>query len=197
MNFLAHLYLSQHPPELMVGNFIGDFVKGSSFDNYDLLIQKGIILHREIDAFTDDHDIVKKSKKLLVDRYRHYAAVIVDMFYDHFLASNWDCYHETPLQHFSQQSYNTLLSFEETLPEKAQYMLPFMAKHDWLSSYSTVEGIGRALSGLSRRSRFESHMEKATEDLLLDYDIFKEDFTQFFPQLVSHISRWKNTHLNL
>lgn len=191
MNFLAHLYLSQSPPELMVGNFIGDFVKGKAFENYPETIRQGIILHREIDTFTDDHVWVKKSKRRLVTKYRHYAAVIVDMFYDHFLASQWHNYHDQPLEQFAAGVYSTIQDFWELLPDKARYMLPYMIEQNWLLSYATTSGINRALSGLSRRSRFTSHMEKATEDLEADYEAYKEEFTAFFPVIIEYVEQWK------
>lgn len=197
MNFLAHLYLSQSPPELMVGNFIGDFVKGKAFENFPDVIRKGIILHREIDAFTDDHVWVKKSKKRLVPKYRHYAAVIVDIFYDHFLASQWHSYHHQPLEIFTSGAYHTIQDHWHLLPEKAKYMLPFMVEQNWLLNYSSISGIKRSLTGLSRRSKFTSHMEEATEDLEKYYDIYKEEFTAFFPVIIEYVEMWKKKNIKL
>ena len=92
MNFLAHLFLSGEPGELMVGNFIADSVKGNAMNDFSEGIQKGIILHRAIDTFTDSHNEMQKSKERLRPRYKKYAPVITDIFYDHFLAVNWQDY---------------------------------------------------------------------------------------------------------
>lgn len=197
MNFLAHLYLSQNPPELMVGNFIGDFVKGRAFETYPDTIQKGIILHREIDAFTDDNILVRQSKKRLVPKYRHFSAVIVDMFYDHFLATLWKDFHQQSLESFAEDSYATIQKFYNLLPEKAQYMFPFMVKHNWLTSYRTSFGLNRALTGLSQRTRYTSHMEEATVDLEHNYEDYKKEFSAFFPILIDHVTNWKKENLNL
>ncbi len=89
MNFLAHIYLSGNQERVMIGNFIGDFVKGKAWEEFDSAIQRGILLHREIDRYTDDHEVVIKTKERLRPKYHHYAPVISDVFYDHFLASLW------------------------------------------------------------------------------------------------------------
>lgn len=197
MNFLAHLYLSHPDPLLTVGNFIGDFIKGTQFDEFPEGVQKGIILHREIDAFTDDNDWVRKSKFRLTPKYRHYSAVIVDMFYDHFLAALWENYHNDPLDTFSIKNYELLRSHWDLLPERAQYVLPHMERLNWLLSYATINGIGQALSGLSRRTRFVSHMQHATEDLKEHYSEFRNEFVNFFPLLIAHVEEWKKENIIL
>lgn len=195
MNFLAHLYLSHPDPYLTVGNFIGDFLRGSQLNDFPEDVQKGIIMHREIDAFTDDNDIVRQSKHRLIPKYRHYSAVIVDMYYDHFLATLWDDYHPQPLESFTRSNYELLKEHWEILPEKARYVLPHMERHNWLLSYAQISGLGQALAGLARRSRFESHMEHATEDLKVYYSDFRNEFISFFPKLIAHIEQWKKENL--
>src|SRR5690606_38990711 len=101
MNFLSHLYLSGKSTEIIIGNFIGDFVKGAKMDDYPPEVTKGIKLHREIDFFTDNHPVVMKSKDKLRVKHGHYAGVVVDMFYDHFLAVDWESYHPQPLKIFA------------------------------------------------------------------------------------------------
>jgi acyl carrier protein phosphodiesterase len=191
MNFLAHVSLSGDNPKIMVGNFIGDFVKGRNLlEQFEPEIAKGIELHRAIDAFTDSHPIVAQSKNRLRPTYRHYAAVIVDMFYDHMLAKNWDQYHATPLDLYTQQTYQTILSFEPILPEHVKYMLQHMIPGNWLLNYAHVEGIHRALSGMARRSKYESKMELAVNDLQKNYDSFTKEFEIFFPDLQQHADSW-------
>jgi acyl carrier protein phosphodiesterase len=191
MNFLAHVSLSGDNPKIMVGNFIGDFVKGRNLlEQFEPEIAKGIDLHRAIDAFTDSHPIVAQSKNRLRPTYRHYAAVIVDMFYDHMLAKNWDQYHDTPLDLYTQQTYQTILSFEPILPEHVKYMLQYMIPDNWLFNYAKLEGIERALAGMARRSKYESKMELAVNDLRKYYDSFTKEFEIFFPDLQQHADSW-------
>lgn len=190
MNFLAHIYLSGKNEQVLVGNFIGDFVKGNQFENFETDIKRGILLHRHIDEFTDHHPAVLKSKKMLWDKYRHYAGVIVDMFYDHFLAANWINYHSVPLEQFSKYVYATIGRYEQILPKGVKYMLPFMIENDWLLNYSKKNGIQRALSGMAKRTTFQSKMEEAVEDLTLHYDNFQIDFEAFFPDVEAYAKNW-------
>lgn len=184
MNFLAHLYLSGNDPEIMIGNFIGDFVRGRHVhEQFKPNIALGIELHREIDAFTDSHLLVLESKKRLRPKYRHYAPVIVDMFYDHFLAARWRDYHLQPLHDFAAYAYSQLKEYEPILPERVVQMIPYMVKGNWLVSYAQVEGIHRALTGMSRRTPFDSKMDEAVFDLEKSYAEFESEFMLFFPEL--------------
>ncbi|MCW5909447.1 MAG: DUF479 domain-containing protein [Cyclobacteriaceae bacterium] len=184
MNFLAHLYLSGNHDEIMAGNFIGDFVRGRDiYARYPFHIALGIELHREIDAFTDSHPVVMKSKIRLRPKYRHYAPVIVDMLYDHFLAANWNTYHPQPLGQYAQQSYARLLRFEHLLPDRVKELMPYMIRGNWLLSYAKPEGIHRALSGMARRTPYDSKMDEAIEELKLYYTDFGKEFNTFFPEL--------------
>lgn len=187
MNFLAHLYLSGNSTKIMVGNFIGDFVKGrSALEKFESEIIQGIELHRAIDEFTDTHEIVSQSKNRLRPKYRHYSGVIVDVFYDHFLAKNWNHYHHKLLPDFADQAYRTIQSFNEILPAAVKQMLPYMINGNWLVNYARVEGIDRALSGMARRTPYESRMDEATADLTEHYAGFKSEFDIFFPALTAY-----------
>ncbi len=195
VNFLAHIYLSGADREVMIGNFIGDFVKGKDLEaRFGSGISCGIRLHREIDFFTDRHPIVKQSKDRLREKYRHYAGVIVDIFYDHFLAKNWDAYSAQFLPDYAEECYATILSFEKILPEEVNYLLPFMIKGNWLVNYARLEGIHRALSGMARRSKFDSKMEEASIDLKRDYQAYENEFAEFFPLLIAYCSDWLALH---
>ena len=151
------------------------------------------MLHREIDAFTDSHSLVSQSKSRLFPKYRHYSAVIVDMFYDHFLAVEWNNFSRGSLEDFAADCYRILLQRND-LPAASQFMLRYMHEQDWLSNYATREGIERALTGLSNRASFESHMEKSVKDLYEDYTKYREEFNLFFPQLVQHCDQWMGFH---
>lgn len=193
MNFLAHLYLSGTDTKIMVGNFIGDFVKGRTMlETFDRQIVKGIELHRAIDEFTDSHPVVTESKNRLRPKYRHYAGVIVDVFYDHFLARNWNQYHPDLLPDYADQAYSIIQSFDGILPKEVKFMMPYMIKGNWLVNYSRIDGINRALSGMARRTPYESKMEEAAHDLEKDYEAFKLEFDQYFP----HLQTFSNNFLS-
>lgn len=184
MNFLAHLYLSGDDPEIMVGNFIGDFVRGRNMhEQFQQNIAIGIELHREIDEFTDSHLVVLESKKRLRPKYRHYAPVIVDVFYDHFLAIHWPRWHPQSLPDFATYAYSQLENHEAVLPERVLQMMPYMIRGNWLVNYAKTEGIHRALSGMSRRTPYESKMDEAVHDLEKYFNEFESEFLLFFPEL--------------
>lgn len=196
MNFLAHLYLSDNNKELMIGNFIADHVKGNKFSHFSEDIQKGILLHREIDTFTDAHEIVKQSKRRLNKRYRHYSGVIIDIFYDHFLAKNWKNYSQIPLDIYVSSVYKLLQENFSILPNKTQEMLPFMIQYNWLYNYQFAKGIQEVLNGMNRRTEGKSQMNLATEDLLNHYPELENDFTAFFKELEDFSNLKKESYKN-
>lgn len=185
MNFLAHLYLSKNNKNILIGNFISDAVKGNKYNNYPPEIKAGILLHREIDHFTDTHKIVRKSMHRLNERYRHYDGVIIDILYDHFLAKNWNNYSDIPLETYAENVYSFLSENIDTFPEELQNLLPNMIQYNWLVNYATLEGIERVLKGMNRRTKGISQMDRAIEDLKLYYKEFEEDFTSYFKELES------------
>lgn len=190
MNYLAHLYLSNNQTEIIIGNFIADAVKGNRFKNYPIAIQNGILHHRFIDSFTDQHSIVKKSKRRLNARYNHYDGVIIDIFYDHFLAKNWLNYETISLEEFIGNHYKILENNVSIFPEKIALMFQYMVKQNWLLQYKTIAGISQILSGMNRRTKGISKMNLASEDLVLNYAEFENDFQLFFNDLM-HASNQK------
>jgi acyl carrier protein phosphodiesterase len=168
----------------MVGNFLGDFVRGRNLlERFEADIACGIELHRGIDEYTDSHPTVSISKNRLRKKYRHYSPVIIDIFYDHFLAKNWDSYHPEPLSDFAQNAYRTIEQHAEILPPDALHMLPYMINGDWLVNYSKIEGIQKALTGMSRRTKFDSKMDESVVELRDYYSDFQSEFESFFPEL--------------
>ncbi|MBD2721213.1 acyl carrier protein phosphodiesterase [Hymenobacter armeniacus] len=193
MNFLAHLLLSgppaaAHYADLLVGNFIADSVPGRQLEKYPAAVQAGIRLHRAIDTFTDQHPVVRRStRRLRQAGYGKYAGVISDVFLDHFLARAFEDYSAEALPEFSQRVYALLTARRADMPPRVQHFLPYMTEHNWLQGYAQVEGIRRALSGLSRRATAGSGMETATAELERNYAAYEEDFGEFFPQLRQHV----------
>jgi len=183
MNFLAHLYLSKNNKNILIGNFIADAVKGKKYENYPREIQVGILLHREIDNYTDTHPIVRKSKRRLHERYKHYDGVIIDILYDHYLAKNWNNYSNIPLDIYANSVYTFLQENIDIFPTKIQKILPFMIEYNWLVAYASTEGIKQVLQGMNKRTKGISKMDLAIEDLKLYYTEFESDFTSFFKDL--------------
>ncbi len=183
MNYLAHIYLSGDNENLKIGNFIADSVKGKQFISFPEEIQKGIILHRAIDNFTDTHKIVKKSVHRLFPVYSHYSTVIVDILYDHFLAANWKDYSDIPLEVYAQNFYALLHENYDDLPARVQRFLPYMEEDNWLVSYASIDGIGKILYQMDHRTKNKSGMKNAVHELKLYYKEFEQEFKLFFSEL--------------
>jgi len=193
MNFLAHLYLSDHFDDAMIGNLMADFVKGNPAGLYSEPVCRGIVLHRAIDAFTDAHPIVKESKMHLYPVYRHYAGVIVDIFYDHFLAVHWAQFSPMPLRDFARHVYRLLEEKKPLLTEKMRTVARYMREQDWLTGYAQLTGIERVFQGMARRTRFASGMERATDDLRRDYGLYESEFLRYFPELIQYAAEIKGS----
>lgn len=184
MNFLAHLSLSDNEPKLMVGNFIGDFVRGRNLaSKFEPMIFTGIELHRAIDHFTDTHKIVRQSKKRLAGKYGHYSGVIIDVFFDHYLSAKWSDYYPGTISAFAAKAYQTIQDHDPILPDEVKGFLPYMVRQNWLVAYGTFDGLLQALTGIGRRTHI-SNMPDAINDLKEKYQVFDEDFSAFFPQLM-------------
>ena len=190
VNHLAHLFLSRHSEKMMVGNFIADAVKGKKYLDYEEEISRGILMHRDIDSFTDSNEIVRHSKSFFHERYGLFAGILIDLFYDHFLAINWKSYSDEPLGSFTDQAYHIFEKYLSIMPERNQIMFPYMKKENWLLNYSHLEGIQRSLNGMSRRIKKHPGIENATIELRLHYEEVGSDFRNYFPQLQQHVSHW-------
>lgn len=190
MNYLAHSLLSSGFDDIMIGNFIADSIKGTDkIETLRIGIREGVFLHRKIDHFTDSHPAFVRSRKRLLPHHGHYSAVIVDIIYDHFLASDFDQYSEIDLISFTQKVYALLFSNKTILPERIQTILPYMQRDNWLLNYGNMEGLDRALNGLSGRARFPNRMNVAIDDLLGHYEEFRTDFHDCFTDLYKFTQR--------
>lgn len=186
MNFLAHIYLSGDNDLIKIGNFMADGIHGKHFDAFPMDIQKGIILHRSIDTFTDAHPIFRQSTKRLHANYHHYSGIIVDVFYDHFLAKNWSNYSNERLEDYSERFYQSLRDNFNDLTVKTQKMMPYLITYNWLLSYQTIEGIESVLTKMDTRMKYDSNMRFAISELKAFYSDFESEFTTFFEDLIVH-----------
>lgn len=188
MNYLAHLYLSGDSEKIMVGNFIGDYVKGKRYEKYPDKISRGILLHREIDSFTDSHPKHREAKQIFREDFGHYAGIVVDFFYDHFLAKNWNDFSDQSLRTFSKRVHAVLLSHFRYLPARVQGFLPFLIQNKRLESYATVDGIVNSMRIMSNYSSLPSRSESAKKILEANYAYLDHNFTGFMKEMMDHVS---------
>lgn len=186
MNFLAHIYLSQDRDLVQIGNFAADPIKGKKYKSLPLEMQKGVLLHRKIDSFTDSHAIVYKSAHRFFEKYGHYNGVIMDVFYDHFLAKNWDKYSEVPLAEYVDRFYKLLEVHFDLLPKQVQKFYPYMVAQNWLLSYTTVNGIETILNQMNHRIKHKVPLHESVVELRTFYEELEHEFTLFFTELIAY-----------
>ena len=184
MNFLAHIYLSGEDDFVKIGNFMADSIRGSQYLDYPNSLQKGILLHRHIDSFTDSHPIYRKSKHRLHEKYGHYSGVIMDIAYDHFLAKNWSKYSNEKLEDYAADFYQLMQDNYEILTERVKGMLPYMIGRNWLVSYTTIAGLEMILFQMDYKTKHRAHMQEAIVEIQDFYTEFESEFFQFFEELV-------------
>jgi len=187
MNYLSHIYLSGDSEEVKLGNFIGDFVKGKQFLKYPPNVAKGILLHRQIDSFTDSHRIVNECIVKLRPGFGKYSGIIIDIFFDHFLAVNWHHYSIEKLPSFTKRFHAVLLSNFFQLPSQVKMFLPFLIQNKRLQSYGSLEGIEKTLGIMVQHSSLPSEVEFAMKILGEEYQFFNTSFNQFFPEIISFV----------
>ena len=183
MNFLAHIYLSGENDMVKIGNFMADSIRGHSYETYPEDIQKGVLLHRFIDSFTDSHPIYRQSKHRLHHKYGHYSGVIMDIFYDHFLAKNWKKYSDEKLEEYVDTFYHLLDVHYDILTERVKVMLPYMFGRNWLVSYATLEGLEMIMFHMDHRTKNRVAMHESIVELKQFYAEFETEFFLFFDEL--------------
>ena len=189
MNYLMHLYLAGDDPESLVGNMMGDFIKGRLDDRYPPGIRQGIELHRRIDSFAAGNRFFLQSKRHLDPSFGLYRAVLVDLFYDHFLARQWEEYSPAPFEEFIEHAYRVLADHEPLMPERLREILPRMFSGNWLFSYREPEGIASALARMSARIRRPNPLARGAVELSEKGDLLLTDFHLFMPELLAYTRR--------
>jgi acyl carrier protein phosphodiesterase len=194
MNWLAHVFLAGPDSDCRLGNLLADMVKGKVRQALPPGIQRGIACHQAIDAFTDEHPVVFRSKRRLSAPWERFAGILVDVFYDHILANDWLRYTASPLADFTSEIYAEFPGYQDTLPPEINDVLARMAAEDWLGSYATLEGIEDVLARISRRltQRLGRNfaLQTAMSELTSHHAALASDFHEFFPDLAAHVQPW-------
>lgn len=189
MNHLAHLFLAEPTPESLIGNLSGDFVKGPLGDRFPEAIAEGIRQHRRIDAFTDAHPAVAAFRRVLTPEHGHYARVIADMFFDHFLACRFDELGGEPLEAFLARTFAAIDPHAASLPGRLRTVYPHIRDEKWLESYRELDGIHHALRNISYRFSRRPRLETATRHLADSRVELERRFDEFFPDVVAFANR--------
>lgn len=183
MNFLAHFHLSHQSEAAVLGGLLGDFVKGRAYQDFPAEIAQAILLHRRIDSFTDGHEFIRQSKSRLAPPFRRYSGIVLDLFFDHYLATHWEKFSSRTLESFCNDVYRQLNQNLDVYPDDCRMVVQMMSQHDWLTSYRDTQSIERALKGISRRLSRKTPVADAIIYLSDQYADFEQDFLNFYPLL--------------
>ena len=194
MNYLAHLALAYPNKGLTIGNFIGDHVRNKDLSSFTNAIQGGVLMHRSIDTFTDNHPITKELRHVLFTEYRHVSRVLIDIYYDHFLAVHFTHFHEAELPEFIVNVQALLQQEKEILPDTAQRYLTGMVSQDWLTAYAHITGIDSVLSKMAKRSGLEG-LASGIDGLKSHYKILEKGFMRFYPELILFCLPFKKNNI--
>ena len=184
MNYLAHAFLSNNNKDLLIGNFIADHIRGNQFENYSPGIVDGILFHRKIDLYTDTHAQFKACKRIFYNGFEKHSGILVDIYFDYFLAKDFEKYTDIPLAKFSENVYKVYRDSEKLLPESSSRFLEYVIKNNIYSSYATLTGIERVLNHLSNRIQHNVQLDKSIEILKANEQEIQKKFDVFFKELI-------------
>ncbi len=189
MNFLFHMLLSGKDDQLLVGNFMGDFVKGPLLQGrFPERIGLGVKLHRRIDSYAERHPLFRRSRGRIDSVYGLYRGILVDMFYDHLLVHDWNRWSDEDFSVFLRRTRRVVESHRHVVPEAMVPLLPVIFD-ELLPSYATVEGIARALARISRRVGRPNPLAGGERELVRLYGNLHADFLEFTPDIIRDVSR--------
>ncbi len=187
MNYLAHLFLSFEDPPIMVGNFVADEIRLANIPLVSREVQQGILLHREIDKYTDGHPAFKEAVSIFRADHRKYAPVIVDILNDHLLANLWGDYADQSLTDFEQYVYSSLQGWPELLPQRAAHHVEMLLEHQYLYAYASYEGIRGVMVRMDHRTRFPSDFAGAVDVLIAERPTLEGLFHELMTDLLETV----------
>jgi len=190
MNYLAHLHLGGPHPQQLLGSLYGDFVKGALAGRFPEPLETAIRLHRSIDAFTDSHPLVLQAMARFPLARRRYAGILVDVFFDHCLARDWQAYADEPLEHFTARAYRALEA-EPQLPPRLAGIAPHMIANDWLGSYRDFGVLETVFKGIATRLSRPEGLAGSFAEVSALYEPLSADFRAFYPLLQDYVRAWR------
>lgn len=192
MNYLAHLYLAHPYKGLITGNFIADSVKGHDYNNYPDEIKNGILMHRAIDDFTDHHPLILESKKYFVKEFDKYSGVLIDIYFDYFLAVDFEGYSDLDLQTFSNEIFTILKNDKQYFGDHSQRFYTYMTRENILVRYAQISGIEQVLKGMTYRIKNRMILNDSLPAFIANKDELQKKFVVFFHELQLFCKKFKN-----
>lgn len=188
MNHFAHIFLAQSGVESRVGNLLGDFARGVDTRALSPGVYNGLINHRAVDAFTDQHPLVRGAKSLFSAQRRRFAGVALDVLFDHYLIRHWSRFSNQDRYQFTQAAYGDLSRGQPLMPPGMQRTIIHMVDHDWFEAYASLDTIGYALDRVAGRIRFANRFLGIIEEIRAHDAELEAVFLEFFPQLAAEVN---------
>ncbi len=183
MNLVAHQILSFNNSNFKLGNFLGEVVRGKAYQDFSSEVSKGILLHRFIDSFTDNHTLVKELTQIFHHTQGKYSPIIIDIVFDYFLIQHWQKFSDEDFETFTQNTYILVQKNWSLFPEKLQFMLRTMLDENWFVNYKTLQGINESLLGVSKIAKFNNNLQNALPLIESNYNKIEDNFLTFFPEI--------------
>jgi acyl carrier protein phosphodiesterase len=185
MNYLAHLHIAEASDSNLLGNLLGDFVKGNPSEQFSEDIVQGIRLHRWVDAYTDSHEVMILAKGLFPATTRRFSPIALDMFWDHCLAKHWQRFHSQSLRQFVLDAERKVkIDHSSSLPERYMMVSNKMWQGRWLESYAEFENIHFALQRMSLRRERMKPLAECYVSLEDSYQELESLFFSLYPQVL-------------
>jgi acyl carrier protein phosphodiesterase len=172
----------------MIANLYGDSVKGTRFKHYSIGIQQGIVLHRKIDYYMDQHPAVKKLRIHLYTDLPKIAGVALDLIFDHLLAKKWDEFHHKELNVFLEEFYNHRSPLELEMSTGFVLLLKRMRESKWMNYYPTLYGLEKSALGVSGRISFKNSLQDTPRIYLKHQNIIEETFYLYMKDAVKELT---------
>jgi acyl carrier protein phosphodiesterase len=183
MNYLAHAWLSGSDPQWILGGYLGDHVRGQDWRDYPRPVAAGIMLHRRIDSHVDAHPAFKRARERLNPPFRRYAGILLDMYFDHQLASQWQAISDQPLADYARDQYRLLRKNRDLLPESLKRFADYLEANNLLFAYRQAPAVARSLAGIGRRLRRANPLHEGMTELLRNAEGLNKDFSELWPEL--------------
>lgn len=183
MNFLAHFHLAWPDVGLVAGGLEGDYHKGPLRGELPHAIERGIRLHRAIDAYTDSHPLIVQLRRKFPGNLRRYAGILIDLSFDHYLSCHWSDYSDISLAEFNALIYRALQAQEEALSSGSRKMLTRLVEHDILGLYTQWETVPAAAERIGQRFRRHNPFTGVDRELAPARDMMEQAFLAFYPEL--------------
>lgn len=183
MNFLAHFHLAWPDPGLVAGGLEGDYYKGPLRGDLPGDIERGVRLHRAIDAYTDAHPVSLQLRSAFPEELRRYAGILIDLSFDHFLSVHWSRFSNVSLDQFNQQVYRTLADHQQDLSAGSQRMLASLVEYDILGLYVDWSAIPASAERIGRRFRRDNPFLGISDALEGERERLEDGFLSFYPDL--------------